>query len=307
MAPLLLLQICIASNDISIPTPALWTAIRLQSPAVEHLQTWLGRARNQTLSVSLNNGLTNETATLLGKAAEQLKNLEICGSNLGSGLLISAQSFPHRETLTIEAISRTGCRRSEVLRLLRISPNLVKCTLYNTIRFGPRSPLRMQQEFLPRLMLLTFGKRGREETEDLILRNLTLPALETLVCDLHHHSGFRNLVIDDCNSKLGLVELEVWLQLVPTLMHLSLRTYNIRRPLSSGLVAALERAPCELLPNLQKLKIRQRGSLDSYTTLLSALTLRRNRITFCDLETSDINSEEPGCLSEKFMMGCGSL
>ncbi|KAJ7727227.1 hypothetical protein B0H16DRAFT_1779657 [Mycena metata] len=232
MAPLLLLQICNAWTDISISTPALWTAIRLQSPAVEHLQIWLGRARNQLLSVSLNNSLTSETATLLGEQAERLENLEICDPNLGSGLLMSAECFPHLQTLTIEAISNgRAYKRSEVLRIFRLAPNL---------RSSP--PLR-------------------------------------------------NLALDDRRDLLRFSELHRWLQFVPTLTHLTLRTYH--HSLAGDLIAALDRPPPEFLPNLQKLKIRQRGALDSYETLLRALTLRRDRITFCELEISDIDSDEP--------------
>ncbi|KAJ7453704.1 hypothetical protein B0H11DRAFT_1621137, partial [Mycena galericulata] len=55
--PILLLNICNTWTDIALSTPALWAAIRVVFPRPEGfpqlLRTWLQRARNRPLSVSL--------------------------------------------------------------------------------------------------------------------------------------------------------------------------------------------------------------------------------------------------------------
>ncbi|KAJ7762027.1 hypothetical protein DFH07DRAFT_918081 [Mycena maculata] len=79
--PMLLLNICNSWSRIAISTPALWVAIRVESPRAtglrKGLQIWLQRARHRPLSLSFGGCFDDEVATVVRQHTQQLKNLEV--------------------------------------------------------------------------------------------------------------------------------------------------------------------------------------------------------------------------------------
>ncbi|KAJ7457929.1 hypothetical protein B0H11DRAFT_202993 [Mycena galericulata] len=80
--PMLLLNICNTWTGLALSTPALWDAIRVVSPRAEGfpqlLRTWLNRARNRSLFVSLTNTFHQGIAPIIWQHNQRLKHLEIC-------------------------------------------------------------------------------------------------------------------------------------------------------------------------------------------------------------------------------------
>ncbi|KAJ7680138.1 hypothetical protein B0H17DRAFT_1138747 [Mycena rosella] len=79
--PMLFLNICNAWTDIALSTPALWEAIHINYPRAtgfgQFLATWLSRARNRSLSLSLHGTFDENDATIARGYAERLRSLKI--------------------------------------------------------------------------------------------------------------------------------------------------------------------------------------------------------------------------------------
>ncbi|KAJ7449974.1 hypothetical protein B0H11DRAFT_1928361 [Mycena galericulata] len=80
--PMVLVNICNTWTDIALSTPALWAAVRVVFPRSEGfrqlLRTWLQRARNHPLSISLTNTF-HQAAVMytIWRHVQQLKHLEL--------------------------------------------------------------------------------------------------------------------------------------------------------------------------------------------------------------------------------------
>ncbi|KAJ7218881.1 hypothetical protein B0H12DRAFT_1241541 [Mycena haematopus] len=197
--PTLLLNICHAWSAIAISTPDLWSAIHIEFSCNKHLQQllpiWLQRARNRPLSVFFGGNLTRwdyDVSAVIWRHGAQLKRLEVVDddsdeygeeengafggmtpemfdhlmglsdereSYLSRGLPLPEHlSFPQH--LTVRSSER-GYFADEILKLLRLAPNLVGC----------------EKPGFPSLRRLTFGEPG--DYDEVILNYLSLPALKS--------------------------------------------------------------------------------------------------------------------------------
>ncbi|KAJ7016285.1 hypothetical protein C8F04DRAFT_1163187 [Mycena alexandri] len=301
--PLLLLNICNSWTDIALYTPALWSSIYLDFPGVQVLQSWLERARNHALTISLTRSLNRNIGAIVARYAEQLKHLEIYDDDLKLGSLIAIGSFPCLETLTIGCLpddeeDLNDFSLAQILGLLKcLAPNLVECTFHNISTYFDHTTLEVLM--LPRLRYLKFGEPTDLRTLDSveILPYLTLPALETLFLPMigvanqvlltfleRSSAPLQKLVLAGNDSTF--VELEDCLRLASSLE--SLELYTNRITVVHDLLAALANSPTNLLPNIRCLKIQQFPTLDvpSYPIILRLLTLRRTQIVSFTLRGS---------------------
>ncbi|KAJ7026975.1 hypothetical protein C8F04DRAFT_1123824 [Mycena alexandri] len=140
--PLLLLNICNSWTDIALYTPALWSSIYLDFPGVQVLQSWLERARNHALTISLTRSLNRNIGAIL-------KHLEIYDDDLKLGSLIAIGSFPCLETLTIGCLpddeeDLNDFSLAQILGLLKcLAPNLVECTFHNISTYFDHTTLEV--------------------------------------------------------------------------------------------------------------------------------------------------------------------
>ncbi|KAJ7628083.1 hypothetical protein B0H17DRAFT_1218381 [Mycena rosella] len=78
---MMFLNICNVWTDISLSTPALWEAIHIKFPRakgfVQLLGSWLSRARNHSLFLSLHGSFDEGAATVVRGYAQKLRSLEI--------------------------------------------------------------------------------------------------------------------------------------------------------------------------------------------------------------------------------------
>jgi len=301
--PMLLLNVCNAWTDIALSTPALWATIRLAFPGVAVLQTWLQRAHDYALSISLHKGLNDGVAAVLGQYATQVKELKIYDEELrvDFSTCTGFESFSRLESLTIGASrpSNDGDINSfglpEILGLLRLAPNLVECTFHRVwTDFMPRNAETL---LLLSLRCLKFGEFAKLRdlrylgSDDVILRYLSLPALETLAFAFNGISSedflrflkrssppLQTLILGDDSERLRFNQVEEWLRLIPSLAHLELYVHTTS--FLDALLSALAESSSHLLPNLHTLKIWYDHviSESSYWTLLRALSNRRMQL-----------------------------
>ncbi|KAJ7509515.1 hypothetical protein B0H11DRAFT_2421476 [Mycena galericulata] len=313
--PMLFLNICNAWTDIALSIPALWASIRIIFPRTkkfpELLTTWLQRAHNHPLSVSLFNTSDDShgVAPIIWQYGWRLKHLELCNEQddlyeedpIAVDLLESNPGpLPLLETLRIRFLPNDfpadypGYRGLQILELLRLAPNLVECTFEDVL---PIFGLHVINEalVLPHLHRLSFGNgagKDGQESDDRILRCLTLPhlqslsvsMLQTLTGDLlsflqQSSPPLRELVLGagfDFNDQFD--GIDECLRLVPTLTHLEFRSWPATRNLEE-LFAAF---PSEFLPNLCNLTIRLYLAVSDFgvwwESLLRVLTARRTQI-----------------------------
>ncbi|KAJ7896348.1 hypothetical protein B0H14DRAFT_3425704 [Mycena olivaceomarginata] len=149
--PMLLMNVCNTWSAIALATPALWTAIRIDFPCASGLSRlvpiWFRRAKNHPLSITLGGDLSylgSRVTTVIWKYGERLKHLEICEKeihyegnysdsddaeiDLFGDMTVTPGPLPLLETLTIrtEKGNRVPFSSDEILKLLRLAPNLVE-------------------------------------------------------------------------------------------------------------------------------------------------------------------------------------
>ncbi|KAJ7509563.1 hypothetical protein B0H11DRAFT_1252325 [Mycena galericulata] len=310
--PMLFLNICNTWADIALSIPALWAAIRIASPRAEEfpelLATWLQRARNRPLSVSLSNNIDDShgIAPIIWKY-EQLKHFELCYDlekrsykhRLLSDLLECSTSgpLPLLETLTIRCsvhmADHLGYFGPQVLELLRLAPNLVECT-FNCVRPVYGLPAIDEALVLPNLRRLSFGSGAavRNESDDRILMCLTIPRLESLSISMLKISGgdllsflerssppLRELVLGSAWDSFDQFDgLNECLRLVPTLTRLEFVWWPGLRNLEELFAASSS----DVLPNLRSLAINLYLCASDFgfwwEALLRVLTARRTQI-----------------------------
>ncbi|KAJ7682398.1 hypothetical protein DFH06DRAFT_293398, partial [Mycena polygramma] len=332
-SPMLLLNVCRAWTDIAISIPQLWTGICVVCPLAadfeEGFRTWLQRAGSRLLSISLRGRFREDgTASLIWEHAGRFKHLEICDveesyvGNVDPGDYMEAidlfggrspERFPSLETLTIR-----GCRLEQeefsgrqILQLLRLAPSLIECTFedmrpVSEFRFKNTPPMLV----LKALRRMTFGE-GPEgpQSDDGILKYLTLPALQTLRLSLTYNeitsddllSLFRRssppleeLALGD-DFHAGSVRLYDCLQLVPSLVRLEM--WHINANVLGEFLNAL-RSSSSLVPNLHNLKIVNLHTDDApdscWEKLLRVLSSRPSlRIVDVAYRDSDGHSAKP--------------
>ncbi|KAJ6510830.1 hypothetical protein C8R45DRAFT_397117 [Mycena sanguinolenta] len=303
-APMLLLNVCSAWTNIALSTPALWTSIHLEVPRVEVLQTWLKRARNHSLSISLRSCLDSRILTVVRQYAQQLKQLKIYDDELADlDCLTGEVSFPRLETLTIGALTEQDeedlntFSLDHIMGLLRLAPNLVECTFHNVCIDIPED----QKEILslPKLRCLKFGTTtdsGNLDGEDQILQHLSLPAVSTLALPFTGLSStdfslflkrssppLQKLVLGP-RCELRSHELVECLRLMPSLLHLELGQER-HSSLIEELFAVLAELSSLFLPRLKTLKILH-GPFPHrpfYQKVLSALSARSTQLVNVEL------------------------
>ncbi|KAJ6466722.1 hypothetical protein C8R47DRAFT_36695 [Mycena vitilis] len=207
--PMLLLNVSHSWTDIALFTPALWTDIRIVCPCTEGvekgLRTWLQRAGNRPLTVSLRGNFHDgDVPALIWKYGVQLQRLELCkeqgvdyddqdtGDTNDDPELIDLFGdappgpLPLLEALTIRGFGFgqrefSGC---QILDLLGSACNLVECTFQDVYPVSDDMD-SMTVLVLPSLRHLVFGEQSkRPNSDDIVLHYLTLPALQTLCVSL---------------------------------------------------------------------------------------------------------------------------
>ncbi|KAJ7680148.1 hypothetical protein B0H17DRAFT_73118 [Mycena rosella] len=274
---ILFLNICNAWTDIALSTAALWAAIHIDFPRAEGfsqlLSTWLSRARNHPLSLSLRGAPDDDVGCIVRQHTGRLRSLEI-HSDDEDGLLSLHQSIglcPSLETLTIcflpdEEGEFPTLTTRQTLDILRLAPNIVECNFGNLATFSSFDDTETLG--LASLRHLAFQCLHEDhhhcESHDTILRRLSLPGLETLSLPMSQISSqdlvlflkrssppLKALVVDGWDRDLD-PELAECLRLVPTLTHLEFcwpSEYTTQQMLTS-----LAESP-PLAPNLLSIKI----------------------------------------------------
>jgi hypothetical protein len=145
------------------------------------VSTWLERARNRPLSISLEGTFDQDVVGIIWEHGQQLKQLEI--SEVEDARLINALwegtgpgPLSLLEKLTLRGRNAdNGLSSREIFQLLRLAPNLTEChfvKVYNLDDFDTGETL-----VLSRLRRLTFGAWTFSDT---VLHYLSLPHLEAL-------------------------------------------------------------------------------------------------------------------------------
>ncbi|KAJ7102807.1 hypothetical protein C8R44DRAFT_859037 [Mycena epipterygia] len=272
-APTLFLNICNAWTDIALATSALWASIRVKFSRVEGF-------------------------------SELLAILEIyCGED-DLELSIWLGPCPFLATLTIgrsHGHEIVYFSTADIRDFLRLTPNLVECTFDNC---SMADDGETETLLLPSLRHLAFGDPIELDSDDVIFKHLTLPALETLAIpmleistsDLVHFlerssPPLRKLTLG-AHHDLDLIQLEKCIRLSPTIVHLQLQLID---HLSGPFFAALTGYLSHSLPNLHTMTVRiaqPEFAPASYETLLRALSVRRTQIGCFELIwSSDSNAE----------------
>ncbi|KAJ7752414.1 hypothetical protein DFH07DRAFT_521028 [Mycena maculata] len=305
--PMLLLNVCNAWANIVLSTPRLWAAIHVDFPQPESfkqsLETWLRRAGNCHLSMSLSGAINAGVGGVIWPYVHRLKHLEIdLFYGLGDGgitaflLGIGQGPLPFLETLLIHDSTDGfgGYSVPCVIELLRLAPNVVEFMIQLYPAYDiPESP---EQLVLPALRQLMFGGRSNMKGDDEILKCLSLPNLQTLHLPMHdiEDNGLleflqrsspplQNLMIGDgCGDIEDFTCFERCVLLVPTLTRLELSGPSDR--LVEDFLSVLAESPTHMLPNLRSLTIRL--DMDTiispgfWTTVLRALSGRRSQLTY---------------------------
>ncbi|KAJ6523365.1 hypothetical protein B0H19DRAFT_1386483 [Mycena capillaripes] len=309
-APMLLVNVCNAWTDIALSTRRLWATIHMEFPAVDVLNVWLQRTRDYPLSISLRrSSLQSDVAIILGRYAEQIKNLEIYGHKFPDTTTFTSQGllFLCLKTLTIGAVpNEEGILYSfsviKTIGLLRLAPNLVQCTFHGVAVDRYHDSEFTEKLVLPSLLALTFEQLSQDE----IISHLSLPLLEalTLPYDTISSNNFslflmrsspplQKLILGGGSKSFSLGQLEEWLRLVPSLAYLQLKVNQTTAvdDFFSTLAASL------ILPNLHTLKIRYNLLLlsdFSFKNILLALSVRRNQLVCFDLRFPHVEQAHIG-------------
>ncbi|KAJ7490714.1 hypothetical protein FB451DRAFT_1552340 [Mycena latifolia] len=282
--PMLFMSVCRSWNKIAISTPSLWAGIRIESPLARAygfdklLELWLSRARSRPLSVSLSGSPNRGVQRLVEQNAQQVQTLELYLPS-GHHLQEITTSLPSLKTLVI---AQGDCDdddadysddASECVAMLRAAPDLVDCT-FRGIYYNPTFANTPQSQFthfsLKHLRLGVFPG----ESSTVILRSLTLPALESLsvpYLDIESEDLFAFLT----RSSPPLKALQL---MMPSLVEWSYQTLLKLLPSLTDLHLAFSRGGPDISPFLEVLAI---GSPPQFLPYLINLTIH------------------PGCLLER--------
>ncbi|KAJ7187134.1 hypothetical protein C8R46DRAFT_981420, partial [Mycena filopes] len=295
-APQLFLNISARWSNIALSTPALWSTIHLDFNGADALRSWLGRARNYPLSISLRGALDGTVGSVIRENSQQIRNLEIGEARLDQLYMGLAVTYSALRTIRFRPYHGAGPELSiaQIISLLRLAPNVIECIFddFPRIMRVTNSP----KLALPRLTLLKL-KHWQ------LLKHITLPALQTLSLEINNISDqglihandelllffqrslptLRKLVIET-HYKARFAELERWLRLVPSLRHVEL--IFCPSELVDDLLTALVESADSFLPHLAILKIKHSSTLPAATfrLLAPALSARRSRLVYFELQ-----------------------
>ncbi|KAJ7434805.1 hypothetical protein B0H11DRAFT_2116125 [Mycena galericulata] len=284
---MLLLNVCNTWTDIALSTPALWADIRVVFPRAEGfpelLGIWLQRAHTLPLFMSFSNDFDEGVAPIVRVHAQRLKQLELChdmdvGDEDSDGTInlfgcSSPGPLPLLDTLTFRRSSHLNglaYSRAQILELLRQAPNLVQCTL-DSVEDWP-SGIQIQPSqgplVLPNLRSLLFTELGLSyPSNDGILRDLTIPRLETLSLSMYVSGDdilaflkrssppLRELVFGDGFTSDDVTQLDECLRLVPTLVRFDLY-WPFTRDMGAVFNMAFAESVLGFPPNLRSLTVR---------------------------------------------------
>ncbi|KAJ7490720.1 hypothetical protein FB451DRAFT_1079486 [Mycena latifolia] len=189
-APMLLTRVCRSWNKLAISTPSLWASIRITTPSAlawkELTELWFDRASNSPLIISLSGPLHPDVRQSVHQNAHRVQSLDLyllSGDELEEiatplhslKSLIIGQGTGGEDDEEQECYSRDA---RECVEMLRAAPDLVDCTLVDILHSGSFNDSfpQLTHSGLKHLRLGLF--HGRNSA--LILRSLTLPALESL-------------------------------------------------------------------------------------------------------------------------------
>ncbi|KAF7361432.1 hypothetical protein MSAN_01176300 [Mycena sanguinolenta] len=291
--PMLFLNICNTWTDIALSIPALWSAINIAFPCPsglkELLPIWLGRARNQPLSVSFEVGeqFDEDIVAIVWRYGQKMKHLQLFedwsederGDTIED---VIPGPLPSLQTLTMRGEVFT---LQYILEVLRLAPNLIEYVVYNT-RILPEP--NVEKVGLPNLRRLIFGEPGKRPHRDLeLLEYLSLPRLEVLSIETSSHSllafleqsspPLLELILESRNGVIDFVALAGY---VPDLIRLEVWCPEYVEV--ETLFAAL--ASQSLLPHLRTLVLHPHyqyfpeHSQAFWTMLAAALAARRTQI-----------------------------
>ncbi|KAJ7704925.1 hypothetical protein B0H17DRAFT_1193410 [Mycena rosella] len=307
-APMLLTRVCRACNKLAISTPALWATIHIRTPCLGDLDelicSWLDRACTQPLSISLRGPLDPHVCCAVLENAHQVHTLELYLSSVDELTdVIITTPFPSLKRLTLGPDRRAdgepetySTNADKCVAMLGAAPELVDCTLRD-IHFGVNpSPHQLAGSQLRHSNLKHLNLAGRVSGGSgsvLILRSLTLPALEYLFIShltIPHAEFLAFLTRSSPPLKslevVGISEGNAWsgnmaemvFQLLPGLTDLDVGLFTPSQT-SSFLEALAIGSPPRFLPNLANLTID--GSFLSrsqYEMLVNTLYARRSRV-----------------------------
>ncbi|KAJ7185406.1 hypothetical protein C8R46DRAFT_378519 [Mycena filopes] len=190
-SPTTFLRVCQLWNEIASSTPSLWTTLHLSAAAhAPHLERllneisgfWLGRAKNQPLSVSVHGPL--QLFSAVEQYADRVGSLDL---RLASRSELRILPFPSLTRLKLEILERHAHTPFDIdcLEILRAAPCVVDCEIAgpNTRTVTDHAtPLALTHHHLQHLRL---GRQSFHSTPPIfhtptILHYLTLPALQTL-------------------------------------------------------------------------------------------------------------------------------
>ncbi|KAJ7621605.1 hypothetical protein DFH06DRAFT_773949 [Mycena polygramma] len=316
-APMLFLNICHAWAEIALSLSPLWASIGIDLPRAEGfdelLQVWFQRAGNRFLSVSIRGFFDDKgVSTVIWQYGTQLKHLELCEGNDPStsddedreSMALTGRTppgpLPSLETLTIRGGNAgRGVAGLKILELLHLAPNLAEFVLDDVNPMYDLYP-NTQPHVHQSLRRLLFGASGkRAESDDLVFKVLTLPALETLslamrdvnLTDLaaflqRSSPPLRELALGHVPD-VEFIHLDGCLRIVPTLIAFELWWPPIGSIITEEFVKALAESPT-LLPNLQTLTLHLRSAIyDAFwDNFLRALSARRTqlKVVYVDIE-----------------------
>ncbi|KAJ6544634.1 hypothetical protein DFH09DRAFT_1088498 [Mycena vulgaris] len=303
LAPLLFLNVCRSWSKIAISTPRLWAAIHLESPfpcdVDEHLDLWLGRASTRPLAISLHGSPDSGVRAAVDKYAHQVQIPELYLRS-GDDLADITTPLPSLKTLIIGQRPRDersfaegsyadeetySVGAGECVAMLRAAPGLVDCMLdgifyapvFDAYDFGECDDLTHHS--LTNLRL---------NSSALILRYLTLPALEsldvsnTVNIEGDHFPNFltrsspplKSLKIEGAVTWSGGMAERI-LQLLPNLTDLHMGFWP-PQTISTLLEELAVASPTQFLPNLCKITICGfTPNRSQYEKLIATLSARR--------------------------------
>ncbi|KAJ7140149.1 hypothetical protein C8R46DRAFT_602837 [Mycena filopes] len=297
--PIQLLRICHLWQDIALSTPSLWAIVHSDMPAAprfyEGFQTWLARARNAPLSITLRGDIAPDVGAVLKQHALHLQTLQLTLDSPGELLEeMSLTSLPILQKLSIEA-TEWGLVSYiwNCVATMHAAPFLTDFEVIGMRAEDPdeiyHGPSHLTHSSLQQLRL---GSPGQLPSSSCLLAFLTLPSLEHLLIawlDIPYaelRSFFRRSA-----SPLQSLYMELdpesdvecdWVPLVPSLVSLTLVMRHNRLPVAGDPIPILDQMArdTDILPNLLDLSITCWPATDEdYADLITVLTRRASQRT----------------------------
>ncbi|KAJ7181491.1 hypothetical protein C8R43DRAFT_1170405 [Mycena crocata] len=299
IAPIVFLKVCRSWSNIALSTPSLWATIHVESQLdvsfQEHVGTWLSRSRSHPLSISLRGTLHPAVHKAMEENANRVQSLHV--HILPKDLAKIKIFFPTLNTLTIGSTpDRETPAAKDCVAIMCAAPHLETCTLKWVITSGSTSPSR--HVGIRHLRLGTWDQT-RDPCTPNILRNLELPALETLsipffitepdvLIDFLKRSSppLQSFSFGETSTPWSTGHVETFCQLAPALTELWLKASDAERfPSVYPIIETLATYAHELLPHLRTLILSgEYMDRPHYEQLVRLLSARRGRLQIFHLK-----------------------